>query len=268
MKPSLKAYEDFERLVFTRPHPRVLQIQITSPLKMNVMDGRLHSELAGIWRIVDQDETVSSVVILGNPRAFSAGGDLNHQQAVLADHKLQIQLMEESLQLVHGMVNCSKPIVSAIRGWAVGAGLACALLADISVAAKDAQLTDGHIKIGVAAGDHAALIWPLLCGLAKAKYYLLLGEKLDGVEAERIGLVSVVLDDADVDTRAIEFATRLAEGSKAAARWTKYAMNGWLRQAGPIFDTSLMLEVLGFGTEDAREGVSAFLEKRPPRFSV
>ena len=266
MRAVLNNYEDFERLVFDRPTPKVLRITLTSPLKMNVMDARAHAELAASWRVADRDDGVAAIVVRGQPLAFSAGGDLSRQKEVLASHDLQLAVMEETRELVYGVINCSKPVVSAIRGWAVGAGLACALLADISVAAKDAKLTDGHVKIGLVAGDHAALIWPLLCGLAKAKYYMMLGERLDGAEAERIGLVSLAVEDSEVDDRAVEIATRLADGSRTAVRWTKYTMNNWLRQAGPIFDASLALEIVGFGGRDATEGVDAFLEKRPPRF--
>jgi enoyl-CoA hydratase len=266
MRLALNAYADFERLVFDRPSPKVLRITLATPAKLNVMDARSHAELAAVWRIVDRDDSVGAVIVRGSPQAFSAGGDLSRQKEVIADHTAQLAVMDETRELVYGIINCSKPVVSAIRGWAVGAGLACALLADISIAAKDAKLTDGHVKIGLAAGDHAALIWPLLCGLAKAKYYMLLGERLDGAEAERIGLVSLALDDAEVDGRAEEIAQRLAEGSRTAIRWTKYAMNNWLRQAGPLFDASLALEIVGFGGRDATEGVDAFMEKRAANF--
>jgi enoyl-CoA hydratase len=266
MRLALNSYDDFERLIFDRPSPAVLRVTLATPAKLNVMDGRSHAELSAIWRLVDRDESVRAVIVRGQPTAFSAGGDLGRQKEVIASHSQQLELMEEAREMVYGMINCSKPIVSAIRGWTVGAGMACALLADISIAAKDAKLTDGHVKIGLAAGDHAALIWPLLCGLAKAKYYMMLGERLDGVEAERIGLISLAIDDDQVEARAEEIAQRLAEGSRTAVRWTKYTMNNWLRQAGPIFDASLALEIVGFGGRDATEGVEAFIEKRPAKF--
>jgi enoyl-CoA hydratase len=153
-----------------------------------------------------------------------------------------------------------------MRGPAVGAGLAVGLLADISIASKTARLIDGHTKLGVAAGDHAAIIWPLLCGMAKAKYYLLLCETLSGEEAERIGLISMAVDDAELDAVALKTATRLAEGAPAAIRWTKYALNNWLRSAGPSFDTSLALEFLAFSGPDVREGIAAIRDKRAPTF--
>jgi enoyl-CoA hydratase len=140
------------------------------------------------------------------------------------------------------------------------------LLADISIAAKTARIIDGHTRLGVAAGDHAAIVWPLLCGMAKAKYYLLLCETVCGEEAERIGLVSLAVDEGDLVPKAFEVAGRLAAGAQAAIRWTKHALNNWLRLAGPTFDASLALEMLGFTGPDAREGVAALREKRASRF--
>jgi enoyl-CoA hydratase len=102
--------------------------------------------------------------------------------------------------------------------------------------------------------------------MAKAKYYLLTCEPLSGEEAERIGLVSLCVEDAELEARALEIARRLAAGSQSAIRWTKYALNNWLRAAGPIFDASLALEFLGFGGPDVHEGVDARREKRAPEF--
>jgi enoyl-CoA hydratase len=153
-----------------------------------------------------------------------------------------------------------------MRGVAVGAGLVCGLLGDISIASEDCVIVDGHTRLGVAAGDHAAMIWPLLCGMAKSKYYLLLCDRLTGQEAERIGLVSLAVEDAELDAKALEVATRLAEGAQTAIRWTKYALNNWLRQAGPTFDASLALEFLGFASPEVKEGLTSHMEKRKPKF--
>src|SRR5260370_21832126 len=164
------------------------------------------------------------------------------------------------------MINLEKQIISAIDGVAVGAGLAVAFMADISIASESMRITDGHLRLGVAAGDHAVIIWPLLCGLAKAKYHLLTNKALSGAEAERIGLVSVVVPDAQVIETAFDVARTLSLGSATAMRWTKHALNNWLRLAGPSFDASLALEFLGFRLKDVREGLSAAREKRRPSF--
>ena len=157
--------------------------------------------------------------------------------------------------------------MSAIHGPAVGAGFVVALLADVSVAARTARIIDGHTRLGVAAGDHAAICWPLLCGMAKAKYYLLTCEPLSGEEAERIGLVSLCVDDDQVQERALAIATQLAEGAQQAIRLTKHTLNNWYRAQAATFDASLAYEFLGFAGPDAREGLASLKEKRAPRFT-
>jgi enoyl-CoA hydratase/carnithine racemase len=182
------------------------------------------------------------------------------------NHETLLRVWKEARDLVYNVINCAKPIVSAIHGPAVGAGLAAGLLADIPIAARSARIIDGHTRLGVAAGDHAAIIWPLLCGMAKAKYHLLLCEPLTGEEAERIGLVAKVVDDDRLMDEALEVARRLAAGAPAAVRWTKYALNNWLRLAGPTFDTSLALEFLGFTGPEIQEGLTSLRAKRKPSF--
>lgn len=259
-------YARYTRLKFDRPHQKVLRITLASPLKMGAMDADMHREISEIWKDVDADPSVSCILLTGEGRTFSAGGDLNHERKGSDDYDIRMQTMKEARDIVYGMINCSKPIVTAARGWAVGAGLACVILADISIASKDARFSDGHLKIGVAAGDHATIIWPLLCGMAKAKYYLLTAESFTGEEAERMNLISLALDDAEVEQRSVEIASRLAEGAPGATRWTKYALNNWLRQAGPIFDASLAMEFIGMASPEGKEGMDAFLQKRSPRF--
>ena len=219
-----------------------------------------------MWPVVDRDPDTRVAIIAGADGVFSAGGDLDLVQDMAEDFDVRIRVLREARDLVYNVIDCAKPIVSAIEGPAVGAGLVAGLLADVSVAARTARIIDGHTKLGVAAGDHAAIVWPLLCGMAKAKYHLLTCEPLSGEEAERIGLVSLCVDDDRVHEEALEVARRLARGSQSAIRWTKYALNNWLRSAGPTFDTSLALEFMGFAGPDVREGVAALRQKRPPRF--
>jgi enoyl-CoA hydratase len=176
-----------------------------------------------------------------------------------------IRVWKEASDLVYNLINCSK-VVSAIRGSAVGAGLAIALLADVSIAADNARILDGHTRLGVAAGDHAVIIRPLLCGLAKARYHLLTNTPMSGAEAERMGLIGVAVPDAEVLDRAYGVARSLAASGSTAIRWTKHALNNWLRLAGPSFDASLALGFLGFHLADVREGLSAAREKRKAVF--
>jgi enoyl-CoA hydratase len=182
------------------------------------------------------------------------------------DFAVRARVWREARDLVYNMINCSKIIVSAMHGPAVGAGLVAGLMADISIAARNARLIDGHTRLGVAAGDHAAIVWPLLCGMAKAKYYLLTCEQISGEEAERLGLVSLACDEGELQAKALEVARKIAAGAQTAIRWTKYSLNNWLRMAGPAFDASLALEVLGFTGPEVTEGIASHREKRKPHF--
>ncbi|HYD77373.1 enoyl-CoA hydratase/isomerase family protein [Ramlibacter sp.] len=225
-----------------------------------------HRELTEIWRDVSADDSVRCAVLRGEGQGFSGGGDLSLVQDMATDFEVRSRVWREARDLVYNVINCDKPIVSAMHGPAVGAGLVAGLLADIPIAAKNAKIVDGHTRLGVAAGDHAAIVWPLLCGMAKAKYYLMLCEPVSGEEAERIGLVALAVEDDALVAKAYEVADRLAQGSQSAIRWTKYSLNNWLRQAGPAFDTSLALEFMGFGGPDVREGVASLRERRAPKF--
>jgi enoyl-CoA hydratase len=226
----------------------------------------MHSELARVWKDVSDDPETRVAVVTGAGTAFSAGGDLAMVQRMAGDYGRVTHMLGEMGDLVYNLVNCEKPIISAINGVAVGAGLVVAVLADISICADDARLGDGHVRLGVAAGDHAAIVWPLLVGMAKARYYLMTGEMVDGAEAERIGLVSKAVPRTQVLDEALTLAETLATGPQLAIRYTKRALNSWLRTAGPIFEQSAAYEMLTFMGPDVVEGATALQEKRPPKF--
>jgi enoyl-CoA hydratase len=259
-------YAAYASLVFDRPAAHVLRITLSAPGKLNAVDSAAHAELAAVWQTVASDDETRVVLVRGAGGAFSAGGDLDLVLEIASDHATRVRVFNEARDLVYNVINCPKPIVSAMTGPAIGAGLAVGLLADISIATPSARIVDGHTKLGVAAGDHAAIVWPLLCGLAKAKYHLLLCEPLDGIEAERIGLVSLCVPEQELEERALAIAVRLAEGSQTALRHTKLALNNWLRAAGPAFDASLALEFLDMTGPDVHEGVAAVRDKRKPNF--
>lgn len=259
-------YSDYQRLKFDRPAARVLRITMENPGRLNSADAIMHGELVRVWRDIDADPDVNAVIIRGAGEAFSAGGDLDLVKDMTEDFGTLTRVWKEARDLVYNLINCSKPIVSAMEGPAVGAGLVAGLLADVSIASRTARIIDGHTRLGVAAGDHAAVVWPLLCGLAKSKYYLMLCEPVSGEEAERIGLVSLCTEPDQLHDKALEVAIKLAAGSPTAIRWTKYALNNWLRLAGPTFDTSLALEFMGFNGPDVKEGLKSLHEKRRPDF--
>jgi len=232
-----------------------------------VTDAQGHAALSSIWRTLAMHAQVNVILIRSEGRAFCAGGELAMVEDMLNSEQARKRVLQEARELVQGMIDCDKPIVSAINGAAVGAGLAVALLADISIAARNAKLIDGHTKLGVSAGDHAAIIWPLLCGMSKAKYYLLLCETVSGEEAERIGLVSCVADPDKLQAEALRIAQKLAAGSQSALANTKRSLNHWLRAAWPAFEASLNAEIMDFSRRDAREGLAAIKEKRAPQFN-
>jgi enoyl-CoA hydratase len=259
---------DFPSLQFLAPEPGTLELVISNPRRLNAATESMHRDLSLVWRAIDIDDAIRVVIVRGDGANFSSGGDFDMIERMIEDEATLMRVWKESSDLVYNLINCSKPVVSAIRGSAVGAGLAIALLADVSIAADNARILDGHTRLGVAAGDHAVIIWPLLCGLAKARYYLLTNRSLSGLEAERIGLVGLCVPDDQVLDRAREVAKSLAAGSTTAIRFTKHALNNWLRMAGPSFDTSLALEFLGFRLSDVREGLDAARAKRPPGFTT
>jgi enoyl-CoA hydratase len=262
-------YAQFDRLMFERPAPHVLRVTINRPDKMNAVDAEAHGQLERIWATIDADEETRVTIITGAGKAFCAGGDLTSMPSSagkLDSNQEASRSFRTATNLVMGMVNASKPIISAINGPAVGAGLAIALLADISIAARQAKLIDGHVRIGVTAGDHAALIWPLLCGMAKAKYFLLTNETMTGEEAERHNLVSLAVDASELQGKALEIATKLANSAPTAVRMTKYVLNHWLRQNQAIFDLSAAFEMINFQGAESQAAIKAMNEKTAPDF--
>ena len=180
-------YAAFPSLTFERPEPGILEIVLDAP-GLNSVGHEAHRDLVDVWLAVDKDPDTRVALIRGAGKGFSSGGSFELLSDLTTDYAVRTRVMREARDIVYNVINCSKPIVSAVHGPAIGAGLAVAMLADVSVAGRTARIIDGHTKIGVAAGDHAAICWPLLCGMAKAKYYLLTCETLTGEEAERIGL--------------------------------------------------------------------------------
>ncbi len=263
---TFSTYDDFEHISFERGGDGVVVITLNRPDVLNAANVRMHREMSEVWSVVDADDEARASVVTGSGRAFSAGGDLAMIAEMTEEYDAVLTQWKDAGAIVHKMLDAQKPVVSAINGVAVGAGLAVALLADVSVIGRSVRLSDGHARIGVAAGDHAAVVWPLLCGMAKAKYYLMTADFIDGEEAERIGLVTRCVDDDRVLDEALSIAKRLAAGSATAVRWTKRVMNDWLRQALPTFGESLALEMMGFLGPDAREGLAAMREKRDPHF--
>lgn len=259
-------YAPFPSLRFDRPAPGVLRLTLDAP-NLNAVSRQMHAELAAVWAEIGRDTRTRAVLVEGAGEAFSAGGSFDLIDGLRTDHALRLAVFRETREMVYGVINCPQPVVAAVHGPAVGAGLVIALTSDISIAARSARIVDGHTRLGVAAGDHAALCWPLLCGMAKAKYYLLTCESMTGEEAERIGLISLCVDDAELAERSLGVASRLAAGAAEAIQLTKYSLNNFYRLAGPSFDASAAMEFLGFTGPELAEGLAAHRQKRRPDFT-
>lgn len=259
----VERYKDFP-MRFER-NGGVLEMIFDGP-NLNAVDENVHSKLPYVWNVIENDPETRAVIVRGEGKAFSAGGSFDLIEGQIKSYQLRMRVLKESRDLYYNILNCTKPIISAIHGPAVGAGLVVAMMADISIAAKTATIVDGHTRLGVAAGDHAASVWPLLCGMAKAKYYLMVCERMTGEEAERIGLISLAVDQEKLLETARDVAQKLADGAQEAISWTKQTLNQWYRQSSPIFEAGLAYEFIGFGGPDVVEGVASYRERRPPNF--
>ncbi|MBW7836534.1 MAG: enoyl-CoA hydratase/isomerase family protein [Sphingomonadales bacterium] len=246
---------------------RVLTFTLDRPEVLNAFNAAMHTDLAHAFVDAASDPHSDVIVLTGNGRAFSAGGDLDWQQDAIDDPESFEVTVREAKQIVFSMLDCEKPIIARINGPAVGFGATIALLSDLSIIARSTYISDPHVNVGMVAGDGAAVIWPQLIGYARAKEYLFLGDRIGAEEAERIGLVNHVVDDADLDRAVDDLADRLLAGAQKAIRWTKLSINIPLRElASSMMDASLAYESLTNASEDHARAVKAFREKRKVRF--
>lgn len=253
---NLERYAEFEGLLVEQADDGIIRLA----MRLDRIE-HAHGDLGRAMLAVSTDPDVRVVIAGGDPNHY-AGDSLGYMERVAEEWDLRLRVMQEASDIVYNTINCQKPVISLFPGPVV----ALALVADISIASRDAVILDAHTTYGAVAGDHAVMSWPLLCGMAKAKYYLLTGEPLTGAEAERIGLVSLCVDSDDLDSVALEVAHKLAAGSQRAIRWTKHALNNWYRAAGPAFDASLAMEFITFAGPDVREGIDAMRTGRAPQF--
>jgi len=245
----------------------VLRIEIAHPTNpMNVVDGAMHDDLTRLFAQLKSERNARAVLLTGRGEFFSAGGDFNWFPTLQEPGQLDA-LRHDAKQLIWDLLDVELPIVAAINGPAIGLGASIALLCDVIFMADTAVVADPHVRLGVVAGDGGAAIWPLALGPARAKEYLMTGDKVSAQEAERIGLVNHVVPAAELDAAAMAFAERLAAGAPLAVRYTKLAVNKLVKDALNVaFDTSLALEMLTFRSEDHKEALAAIREKRRPHF--
>lgn len=243
----------------------VLILTIARP-PLNAIDAELHHELYGLFRDLRTERSARAILLTGEGRMFSAGGDFGWFPT-LRDPGRLAELRREAKQLIWDLVDIELPLVVAINGPAVGLGATIALLGDVIFMADTAHIADPHVRVGIVAGDGGAAIWPLLVGPARAKQYLLTGDPVSAVEAERIGLVNQVVPAGDLLPTAMKMAERLAAGAPLALQYTKSAVNQQLKTALQLsFDYSIAHEIVTFTSADHQEALRAISERRPPRF--
>jgi enoyl-CoA hydratase len=256
----------------------IATITINRPDRLNAVHNALHHELEQIWIDVRADQDVNAIILTGAGRAFCAGGDVKGMaegslSGGAAPKKGKGRgrgpiAASNGRRVIENMLDVEQPIIGAINGDAIGLGATLALLCDITVASEKARFADTHVKVGIVAGDGGAVIWPLLIGPHRAKEFLMRGNFISGAEAGRIGMVNYAVGPDDVMTKARELAQELADGPTWAIRWSKLAVNKWLKQqANLILDASLAYEMMTFNTKDHQEAVKAFVEKRKPNFA-
>jgi enoyl-CoA hydratase len=258
--------EKYPRIKIGRAE-RIMTLTLSNPARMNAVDGRMHRELADIFYDIQEDDSVDVIVLTGEGKAFSAGGDIEWMKRSNEGKEKGPDIIE-GRKIVFGLLDLEKPIIAKVRGPAIGLGCTIALFCDVIFASDTARFADPHVKVGVVAGDGGAVIWPQLVGYARAKEYLMTGDPIPGVEAERIGLINHVVPDAELDNRVDAFARKLAAGAPQAVKYTKVSVNLALKAlAHTILDASMAYEMLTFKTNDHREAVASFLEKRKPNFT-
>ena len=255
--------EDYETIQIER-RGAVVIATLNRPEKLNAVNGRMHSELESLPGDLDRDPDARVLLITGAGRAFCSGGDFSPERERGGERPSPYR----GRWLVDNILDCQKPIVSAVNGYALGLGSTIALLADVVIAGRSAVFGDTHVSMGIGAGDGGQVIWPLLVGVNRAKYYLMTGEHIPAEEAERIGLVNFVVEDDQLMDKAMEIATRLANGPTQAIVASKVPTNKFIKMvSNAVLPLSLALETANFNTKDHREAVSAFQERRDPKFT-
>jgi enoyl-CoA hydratase len=257
--------EDYETIQIER-EGNVAVLRLNRPERLNAVNGAMHSELMSLFIDVQADADVRAAVLTGAGRAFCAGGDFGGGANMKT--KSGLSMMQEARRIVDNLLDCEKPIVSAVNGAAAGLGATIALLCDVVVASRNARIGDPHVKMGITAGDGGAVIWPLLIGVNRAKYMLMSGDLMNADEAFSMGLVNKVVEEGEAFPEAMAIAQKLAAGAPYAVQTSKTAVNKYIKAVSNlVLPYSLAVEEVSMRTADHREAVQAFQEKREPRFT-
>ncbi len=264
-------YADYEALQLSLEE-RILTITLSNPSRRNALTPMMSVELAHIWNDVADDRRVSVIILTGEGDSFCSGADLSvlnvAGDAPGADDVTPLNITTRiARKHVMGILDCEKPVLAKVRGPAYGAGVNLALASDMVFASPSARFCDSHVKAGLAAGDGAALLWPAAVGFHRAKEYVMTGEPVGAEEAERIGLINRVAPEEELDAVVLTMAEKLRDLPPHAVNYTKHAMNLALKQmAQTAFEASLAYEIYSMQTDDHREAMAAFAEKRKGKF--
>lgn len=254
---------DYSDLTFVDVQVRdgVAAVSLNNPGRNNAYSRTGHAEMCSIMGRLARDPNVCSVLLTGAGDAFSAGPLLDPAAPLAVGPTAQVSsTMEEVRELVYGAIECDKPVACAINGVVRGSALTFALLADVIVIERHVTLADTHVLVALTAGDGGTLTWPLSIGLIRAKRYLLTGDPMSAEDAQRLGLVTEMVEQGQSKTRARRYAERWARGPQTALRTTKRALNQWLRLgASTAFELSLASELLTLKSEEAAQAVERFM---------
>lgn len=246
---------------------RVLKVTISNGA-VNAVDHDMHCEFARVFTEIQNDPDCDLVVLTGAGRAFCAGGDMDWFQSMIDEPSEFRAIGTDAKKIVFSLIELEKPVICRLNGAAAGLGASIALLCDVIIADEQAVIGDPHVKVGLVAGDGGAVIWPQLIGFARAKELLLTGDMVSAPKAEAMGLINYAVPTEELDTKVDEIARKILSNPKWAVRWTKTAVNLALKDlANKIMDAALAYEMMTNQTADRQEAVSAFVEKRAPKFT-
>lgn len=247
---------------------RIATVTLNRPEALNAVGSEMHTELKHLFRVLADDPDSDIVILTGAGKAFCAGGDLQWLQAMVDEPARFHAIMEEAKQIVFSMLELPKPMICRMNGDAVGLGATLALGCDVIVATDAARFGDPHVRVGLVAGDGAAVILPHVVGYMRAKELLLTGDLIEAEEGHRMGLINHVVPAEELDEKVAAIAKRLVRGPRQAIRYTKLAMNVGLRRfAQEQMDMLMAYEALSNQSDDHAEAVAAMREKRKPQFT-
>ena len=250
-------------LILVETHGRAGVIRINRPKQLNALNGAVMRVLVDAALAFDADAAVGAIVITGDERAFAAGADIKEMASASVVEMLQANRIE----LWDALRGIKKPLIAAVSGWALGGGCELAMACDMIVASETARFGQPEINIGIIPGAGGTQRLTRAVGKALAMEVILNGRFLDAAEAERFGLVNRVVPVEQYLRTAIELAQQIAERAPLAVRFAKEAVNQAQESAlaEGMADERRMFYML-FSTEDQKEGMRAFLDKRPARW--